>query len=347
MKHRKLIPALTALIAGVGLTLSGCGSSAIDAADGSKSPSGSPNSMSVRINQAVKTLTYLPLYVAIDQGYFKSENLSVTLDTGGSGSASFSAVLGGSADFSIQDPVFSPKSHMNGGDGVIVAGVMNAPAEYIVGTNSTKLTDNLTALEGKKVIVSPEPDSTWAFMTYLIAKNHLKNVELVNVSIGNELAAVAAGQADYAVVAEPNASKATMEQGLHEVYSFPSDSGWSPYAFSSLTSTKKYVDAHKNETQAVVNAFEKACRYIYDNPDGAVQVGEKEFPDMDKSIVKNAVTHAIEMKAYPEHALVSKEAWKNSMTIQSFIKNVDGLNTKSTSYATNVDASFAETAGKK
>lgn len=341
---KKITASAVSVVACATLAFSGCGSSAIDVADGKSADAASSAAMTVRINQAVKTLTYLPLYVAIDNGYFEDEGVNLKLDTGGSGSAAFSAVLGGSADFSIQDPVLSPKSHMNGGDGVVVSGVMNAPAEYLVGKDSTSVTDDLTTLEGKKVIVSPEPDSTWAFMTYLISKNNLKNVELINVSIGNELAAVAAGQADYAVVAEPNASKAVMQQGLHEVYSFPKDSGWAPYAFSSLTSTKKYVDAHKSETQAVVNAFEKACQYIYANPDGAIKIGQKEFPDMDESIVEHAITHAIEMKAYPEHALVSEEAWENAMTIQSFIKNVDGLDTDSTSYETNVDSSFAKKA---
>lgn len=329
------------LVAATALATAGCGSASTDASSSSEE-----GLTTVTINQAVKTLTYLPLYVAQDQGFFKDEGIDIKLDTGGSGSAAFSAVLGGSADFSIQDPVFSPKSHMSGGDGVIVSAVMNAPAEYLVGKNSTSLVDNLTALEGKKVIVSPEPDSTWAFMTYLIKENNLKNVQLVNVSIGNELAAVAAGQADYAVVAEPNASKATMEQGLHEVYSFPENSGWSPYAFSSLTTTEKYTKSHEKETQAVVNAFEKACQYIYAHPDETVKIGQREFPDMDKNIVKHAVTHSIEMKSYPEHALVSEASWKNAMTIQSFIKNVDGLNTKNTSYSTNVDPSFAKAAAQ-
>lgn len=339
MKNWKI--STVSFIAAAVLAVSGCG------ATGSGSSSSSESGLTtVTINQAVKTLSYLPLYVAQDKGYFKAEGIDIKLDTGGSGSAAFSAVLGGSADFSIQDPVFSPKSHMSGGDGVIVSAVMNAPAEYLVGKSSTSVVNNLKALEGKKVIVSPEPDSTWAFMTYLIKENNLKNVQLVNVSIGNELAAVAAGQADYAMVAEPNASKATMEQGLHEVYSFPEDSGWSPYAFSSLTTTKKYTQSHKKETQAVVNAFEKACQYIYAHPAEAVSIGQSEFPDMDASIVKHAVTHSIEMKSYPEHALVTEASWKNAMTIQAFIKNVDGLNTKNTSYATNVDPSFAKTAEK-
>ncbi len=53
--------------------------------------------------------------------------MSVDIATGGGGTQSWTAVLGGSADFSIQDPVFVPKSHENGGPGVVVAAIQNAP----------------------------------------------------------------------------------------------------------------------------------------------------------------------------------------------------------------------------
>ncbi|WFR67741.1 ABC transporter substrate-binding protein [Curtobacterium flaccumfaciens] len=109
----------------------------------------------VTINQAVQTLLYLPLYVAEEKGYFEDEGVNVKIDTGGSGNASFAAVLGGSAGFSIQDPVFSAKSHEQGGEGVIVAGVQNAPAEFLVGKDGTSAQDDPTILSGKKVVVSP------------------------------------------------------------------------------------------------------------------------------------------------------------------------------------------------
>ena len=59
----------------------------------------------VTISQAFQSMLYLPLYVAIDGGFFTKEGLDVTKQTAGSPSAALSAVLSGSADFSSRDRV--------------------------------------------------------------------------------------------------------------------------------------------------------------------------------------------------------------------------------------------------
>jgi len=58
----------------------------------------------VTISQAFQSMLYLPLYVAIDGGFFTKEGLDVTKQTAGSPSAALSAVLSGSADFSLHGP---------------------------------------------------------------------------------------------------------------------------------------------------------------------------------------------------------------------------------------------------
>src|SRR5476649_1118988 len=183
----------------------------------------------VRINQAFQSLLYLPLYVAQEQGYFKQQGIEVKISTGGGGAQSWAAVIGGSADFSIQDPVFVPKSHENGGGGVVVAGVQNAPTVFIFGKDATPLQNNLAFLSNKRVVTSPQPDTTWAFMSYLIKQQHLSNVKLVHVAIGNEIPAVVADLADYALAVEPQTSMAEQQNGLHVVYSFSANQDWFPF----------------------------------------------------------------------------------------------------------------------
>ncbi len=196
----------------------------------------------VRINQAFQSLLYLPLYVAQEQGFFKQQGVRVKISTGGGGAQSWAAVIGGSADFSIQDPVFVPKSRENGGNGVVVAGVQNAPTIFIFGKDGTPLQNDLSHLAGKRIVTSPQPDTTWAFMSYLIKQQNLKNVKLVHVAIGNEIPAVAAGRADYALAAEPQVTMAEQQNGLHVAYSFSAAQSWYPFAFSSLTTSQAFFD---------------------------------------------------------------------------------------------------------
>lgn len=295
----------------------------------------------VRINQAFQSLLYLPLYVAQEKGYFKEQGVEVKILTGGGGAQSWAAVMGGSADFSIQDPVFVPKTIENGGEGLVVAAVQNAPSVFILSRDPTPLDDNLQYLKGKKVIVSPQPDTTWAFMSYLVLKEKIPDVKLVNVGIGNELPALTAGAGDYALTYEPLVSKGLVENGLHLVYSFPSGRDWSPYAFSGLTTTRAYVTAHPKATQGVVTAFDKASRLIYANQDEAVEIAKKYFPSMSPNIVKQAVLREIAVQGYPHNALVSKESWDRGMEIALFTKNVKAYPSPATEYSKAVDASFA------
>lgn len=295
----------------------------------------------VRINQAFQSLLYLPLYVAQEQGFFKQQGVAVKISTGGGGAQSWAAVIGGSADFSIQDPVFVPKSHENGGGGVVVAGVQNGPTVFIFGKDATPLQNNLKFLSGKRVVTSPQPDTTWAFMSYLIKQQQLKDVKLVHVAIGNETPAVVADRADYALAVEPQTSVAEKQNGLHVVYSFSANQDWFPFAFSSLTTTQDYISKNPKAAQGVVTAFEQASRFIYKNVDRSVEIASKYFPNVPKDIVRSAVQREIDAKGYPENVLVSKKAWDNNMNISLYAKNIKAYPSDATSYENNVNTALA------
>ncbi|SCM76355.1 ABC-type nitrate/sulfonate/bicarbonate transport system, periplasmic component [uncultured Pleomorphomonas sp.] len=295
----------------------------------------------VRINQAFQSLLYLPLYVAQEKGYFADEGLKVTISTGGGGAQSWAAVIGGSADFSIQDPVFVPKTRENGGDGVVVAAIQNAPTVFIIGKDGTPLQDNLAHLSGKRVIVSPQPDTTWAFMSYLIKQQTLENVKLVNVSIGNEVPAIVSDRADYALAVEPQVTQSIRQNGLSSVYSFSANKDWFPFAFSSLTTTKDYISKNPEAAQGVITAFEMASRYIYKDFDGTVEIAAKYFPNLPKEIVAEAVKREIDAKGYPENVLVTKTSWDNNLNIALYAKNVKAYPSEATSYENNVNVELA------
>jgi NitT/TauT family transport system substrate-binding protein len=298
----------------------------------------------VRINQAFQSLLYLPLYVAEEAGFFEEQGIDMKISTGGGGTQSWSAVLGGSADFSIQDPVFVPKSLENGGEGVVVASIQDAPTVFIIGKDAASVQDDPTALEGKRVVTSPEPDTSWAFMTKLIEQYDLQDVTIVNVALGNELAAVESGQADYALAVDPQVSQGVIEMGLNSVYSFSADPDWYPFAFSSLTTTQKFIDTNPEAAQAVVTAFEQASRFIYSDFEGTVDIAMEYFPELSREVVAQAVKNAIDAKGYPEHVLITEEAWDHNMEIALSVGNLKAYPSDNTSYEATVNTELAQKA---
>ena len=314
------------------LVTAGCGGEPAQSADGTTT---------VRVNQAFQSLLYLPLYVAQENGYFQEQGVTVEIATGGGGTQSWTAVLGGSADFSIQDPVFVPKSHENGGPGLVVAAIQNAPSVFVIGRGGAATPNDPSVFEGKKVVVSPEPDTSWAFMKYLIDQKGLKDVTTVNVALGSELAAVAGGQADLALSFEPTVSQAVVEQGLEVVYSFPANPDWYPFAFSSLTTTEKYLQDNREAAQGVVTAIAKASKFIYADPAATIDIAAEYFPDLSREVVAAAVEREIDAKGYAQDVTVTKESWDRNMDISLFTKNIAAYPSDATSYENNVNTELA------
>lgn len=291
----------------------------------------------VRINQAFQSLLYLSLYVANDVGFFEEEGLDVTVTTGGGGSQSWSSVLGGSADYSIHDPVFPTISRERGGPGIVVGTICNAETMYALAKDpAIKVTTDPKSLlsQGYTIATQPEPDSGWARLTFLAQQlgvsqgdDTYKNVQ---VPIGSEMASVFAGTTDIGVSYPPVVEQAEA-QGLHVAFSFTAASR--PYLFSSLNTTQDFVTKNAETHQKVMNAFEKAGQYIYAYPEEAVKIGINEFPDLDPAVVTKAVERMIAELAYPEHVFAEYNAFTSNQAMHEFVGTIkaaatmkDGVN---------------------
>ena len=58
----------------------------------------------IELNEVTHSIFYAPLYVAINNGYFEDEGLTVNLTNGGGSDTSMSALLTGSADIILAGP---------------------------------------------------------------------------------------------------------------------------------------------------------------------------------------------------------------------------------------------------
>jgi NitT/TauT family transport system substrate-binding protein len=82
-----------------------------------------------------------------------------------------------------------------------------------------------------------------------------------------------------------------------------------------LTTTQKYIDEHPDIVQKVVNALERAMRFAYTDFTGAVEVGQKAFPDLPKNVIEMAVKRMIDDKTLPEHIAVDSEGWQKALGV--------------------------------
>ena len=121
--------------------LTGCGSGGEQAA-----------SVTVRLNEVTHSVFYAPQYVAISQGFFADEGLTVELSNGGGADKVMTAVVSGGADIGLAGPESCIYIHGQGKDDlpVIFAQLTKRDGSFLVGRSDGEF--SWEALRGKTVI---------------------------------------------------------------------------------------------------------------------------------------------------------------------------------------------------
>lgn len=272
----------------------------------------------VVISQAFQSMLYLPLYVAIDEGFFTKEGLDVTKETAGAPSVALSAVISKSAQFSIHGPEWTAIAASKGAPVRIVANVVNGAAVWIATTPDFKF-NSVKDLKGEKVVTGLMPTTSTSLFIKLLQENGMdakKDVEMIQVQIGTEPGPFLAKQAKVAVMYEPGLDQ-VVAKGMKVVLGFPKLYG--PYAFSAVTAR---TDVDPDSAQRVVNGMEMAMRFMQSHPAETVAIAKKEFPSLDPVVVEASVKRMLADGVYPKSVDITPDALKIAMATQIALGNL-------------------------
>jgi NitT/TauT family transport system substrate-binding protein len=272
----------------------------------------------VVLSQAFQSMLYLPLYVAINEGFFTQQGLDLTKETAGSPTVALSAVISGSAQFSIHGPEWTAIAASKGAPVGIIANVVNGAAVWIATSPDFKFTD-IKGLKGQKIVTGTMPTTSTSLFIKLLKENGLDaktDVDMIQVAIGTEPGPFLAKQADVAVMYEPGLDQ-VVAKGMKVVFGFPKTYG--AYAFSAVTA-RNDVDA--DLAQRVTNGMEMAMRFMAKNEARTVEIAKKEFPNLDPTVVEAAVKRMLGDGVYPPSVDITPEALKVSMDTQIALGNL-------------------------
>jgi NitT/TauT family transport system substrate-binding protein len=272
----------------------------------------------VTLSQAFQSMLYLPLYVAIDEGFFTQQGLDLTKETAGAPTVALSAVISGSAQFSIHGPEWTAIAASKGAPVDIIANVVNGAAVWIATAPDFKF-ESIKDIKGQKVVTGLMPTTSTSLFIKLLKENGMDaktDVDMIQVAIGSEPGPFVARQADVAVMYEPGLDQA-VAKGMKVVLGFPKSYG--AYAFSSVTARN---DVDPDSAQRVVNAMEMAMRFMVSNEARTVEIAQKEFPTLDPVVVEAAVKRMLSDGVYPPSVDVTPEALKVAMDTQIAIGNL-------------------------
>ncbi len=295
-------------VASVGVLLAGIGLS---------HPASAENKKAV-LSQAFQSMLYLPLYVAIDKGFFTDQGLDLTKETAGAPSVALSAVISGSAQFSLHGPEWTAIAASKGAPVDIIANVVNGAAVWIATTPDFKF-ESVKDLKGQKIVTGLMPTTSTSLFMKLLKENGMDpktDVELIQVALGSEPGPFLAKQANVAVMYEPGLDQ-VVAKGMKVVLGFPKAYG--PYAFSAISAR---ADVDPDIAQRLVNGLEMSMRFIAANPAETVEIAKKELPNLDPAVVEAAVKRMIAEKVYPSSVDITADALKVAMDTQIALGNL-------------------------
>lgn len=273
------------------------------------------------VSAAFKSVFYLPVYVAEERGYFKDEGLDVRIDVASSSTNALAAVISKSADFSLHGPEWTAISAGRGAPVKVVGGTLNRLGVWLTCKPAVNF-ESFKSLKGLTVATGTMPTTSSSVFLKLVKQAGLdakKDLNVLEVPLGNEIGPLVAGQADCAVLYEPNASQAE-SQGFKVVSAFSKEIG--PYTFSAI-STRKDIDAAVN--RKFVTGIDRALKNIHTDREAAVASGLKLFPNLDPKVVRASVLRLIDDGVFAQSVALEPAALKDALQTQVDLGNLAAL----------------------
>lgn len=300
----------------------------------------------VRYEEVVRSVLYMPMYVALNQGYFKEAGLDVTMKTSQGTDKGMAALLSGSADIVLIGPeasiyVANSESPVKP---KVFAGLTATDGFLLLSRKPVK-EFNWDMLKGKSVMSFRPGSNPDVFLESALRKHQLNpkgDVKLIsNIGPAARAGAWMSGQADYAIFLEPEASNLEKSGQGQVVASIGREVG--PVDFTSFTATDAYLKKNPKVAQAWTNAIFKAQKYVQDAPPAALaQHISTYFPGISEAELVTTINRYREYDLWKKTPAVEEAAMEKlqDMLIASGLLEKD----KRVKYDLIVDTAFASEA---
>src|ERR1700732_2508083 len=198
----------------------------------------------VRYNEVVRSVLYVPAYVAITNGYFEEQGIEQTLATAQGGDKSMAALLSNAADIALMGPE-APIYVLTSDSPTkvrIFCGLTATDGFMLLGREKVDKFD-WSMLKGKEILGFRPGSTPLLFLEAALRKNGIDpqtDVELVNnVAIPARMGSWLAGQNQYAIFVEPDAAQLELDGKAHVLASIGETVGFADY--TAFMASEKYI----------------------------------------------------------------------------------------------------------
>ena len=301
---KKLCLLLVALVSVFSFTLFGCGNN-------------NKNELTkIRLNEVTHSIFYAPLYVAINNGYFKDDGIEIELTNGGGADKVMTALLSNDADIGLMGPEATIYVTEGGAkDKPVVFGQLTKrDGSFIVAKHSyTNFT--LNDLKGKEIMGGRKGGVPAMTLEYAIKQAGLNigtganEVNLrTDVAFNLTASVFDSTNADFCTLFEPTASELCANKGYSLVASVGTLSGEVPY--TAFTAKKGFLEENEKLAERFLRAVYRGYRFLLKATVDEIKTSLKpSFSGIsDESIVKSIQSY-IDVDAWVDNPAMTKQAF--------------------------------------
>ena len=298
----------------------------------------------VVLNEVAHSLFYAPMYVAIEEGYFEEEGITLELVTGFGADKVMTAVISGEAQIGFMGSESSIYAYNEGATDYVVnfAQLTQRAGNFLVAREDMadfKWQD----LKGSNVLGGRKGGMPQMVFEYILKQNHIDPAKDLtinqNIDFGSTAAAFSEGQGDYTVEFEPHATALEAEGKGFVVASLGEDSGYVPY--TAFSAKKSYIEANPAIIQGFTNALQKGMDYVQvHTPAEIAEVIAPQFAETDIDTITTIVTRYYDQDTWTDNLVFERESFE---LLQEILEEAGELNAR-TPYEELVNTDFATNA---
>lgn len=308
--------------------------------------SGSSALTSVTLNEVAHSIFYAPMYVAIENGYFKDEGIDLTVHTGFGADKTMTALVSDEADIGFMGTESSVYAYVEGSKDYAVnfAQLSQRAGNFLVAREPIE-NFSWDMLKGSEVLGGRAGGTPEMVFEYILKQNGIDPAADLtinqNIDFGATAAAFSGGQGDYTIEFEPSATALETEGVGYVVASLGVESGYLPY--TAFCAKKSYIEDHPDTIQAFTNALQKGMDYTATHtPEEIAKVIEPQFTDTDLATITTIVTRYYDQDTWKKDLLLSEDGYDLMLQILDDAGVLDG----DAPYDKLVTTEFAEKAAK-
>lgn len=281
----------------------------------------------VRLYEVTHSVFYAAQYIAMEQGYFADEGLSIELTNAGGADKAMTALLAGQADIALMGPESSIYVYNEGREDFtqVVGQLTQCDGAFIVG-REPDADFTLEKLRGKSILGGRAGGIPLMTLEYALRQAGLTPGVDVNVRSDVQFnlmaGAFAGGEGDYTTLFEPSATDMELEGKCYVLASVGELAGEVPYTCYQVR--KSTLEDDSELVERFLRAIYRAQRFVAESDAATVaQALAPAFSDTSVETLEKVVERYRSINAFARTPIMQKEAYERLMDIMEQAGELD------------------------